>query len=357
MGDEAKAIDRDKAKRFLGQITNDLGAAMLGALTYIGDRLGIFKALPPGQWLTSEELARRTGFSERCLREWLGAMAAAGYVEYEPANRAYMMPPEHALVLANEDSPLFMGGFIQMVVPNVTMAPRVADAFRTGTGVPQSDYPPETFHAMERSSAGMYRHRLVRKWLPAMPQVVEALNAGATVADVGCGSGRAAIALASAFPHTRVYGYDVHPVSIERARVSAEEAGVADRVTFEVRDGIRLPEARFDFVSTFDVVHDAADPVALLRAIRRSLKPEGTYLMVEMNVSPNVEENLNAKGRMMYSISTLYCMTVSLAEGGAGIGAMMGEPKAREFATEAGFRNFRRLPIDELFSALYEIRP
>ena len=357
MGDEAKAFDRDKARKFLGQITNDLGTAMLGALTYIGDRLGIFKALSSGQWLTSEELARRTGLSERYLREWLGAMAAAGYVEYEPAERAYMMPPEHALVLANEDSPFFMGGFIQMVVPNVTMAPRVADAFRTGRGVPQGDYPPETFHAMERSSAGMFRHRLVRKWLPAMPQVVEALNRGATAADVGCGSGRAAIALASAFPDTRVYGYDVHPVSIERARANAEKAGVADRVTFEVRDGSKLPEARFDFVSTFDVVHDSADPVALLRSIRRSLKPAGTYLMVEMNVSPNVEENLNAKGRMMYSISTLYCMTVSLAEGGAGIGAMMGEPKAREFAIEAGFGDFRRLPIDDLFSALYEIRP
>ncbi len=357
MGDDSKTIDWNKTRKFLNQITTDLGAAMLGALTYIGDRLGIFRALSSGEWLTSEELSRRTGLSERYLREWLGAMAAAGYVLYEPKERAYMMPAEHAMVLANEDSPFFMGGFIQMVVPNVTMAPRVADAFRTGKGVSQSEYPPETFHAMERSSAGMYRHQLIRKWLPTMPHVVEALGAGATAADVGCGSGRAAITLAKAFPNTRVYGYDVHPVSIERARAGAEAAGVSDRVTFEVRDGTRLPEARFDFVSTFDVVHDSADPAALLRSIRRSLKPNGTYLMLEMKVSPNVEENINAKGRMMYSVSTLYCMTVSLAEGGAGIGAMMGEPKARELTTEAGFGQFRRLPIDDLFSALYEIRP
>lgn len=357
MGDNNKNFDPDKTRKFLGQVTNDLGAAMLGALTYIGDRLEIFKALSSGEWFTSEELARRTGLNERYLREWLGAMAAAGYVMYESKDRVYTMPPEHAMVLANEDSPFFMGGFMQMVVPNVTMASRVADAFRTGKGVPQSDYPPETFHAMERSSAGMYRHQLVRKWLPAMPHVVEALKAGATAADVGCGSGLAAITLAKAFPYARVYGYDIHPVSIERARANAQGAGVADRVTFEVRDGTKLPEARFDFVSTFDVVHDSADPVALLRSIRRSLKLEGTYLMVEVNVSPNVEDNINAKGRLMYSVSTLYCMTVSLAEGGAGIGAVMGEPKAREIAFEAGFGNFRRLPIDDPFSALYEIRP
>lgn len=356
MGNENKPVDWDKAKRFLGQLTDDLGGAMLGALTYIGDRLGIFKALPPGQWIGSEELARRTGLDERYLREWLGGMTAAGYVMYQPDDRTYMLPVEHAMALADEDSPFFMGGFIQMLVPNITMAPRVAEAFRTGSGVGQHEYPPETFRAMERSSANMYRRLLLRKWLPAMPEVVDALNAGATVADVGCGMGRAVIAIARAFPKARVYGFDVHPASVEHARANAEEAGVSGRVTFEVRDGTRLPEASFDFVSTFDVVHDAHDPVALMRSIRNSLRPGGTYLMSEMNVSANPEENINPRGRMMYSISTLYCLSVSLADGGAGIGTLMGEPKARELAAEAGFGHFRRLPVEDMFSVLYEMR-
>lgn len=164
------------------------------------------------------------------------------------------------------------------------------------------------------------------------------------------------IALAKAFPGSRIFGFDVHPGSVERARANAGAEGVSDRVTFEVRDGTALPERAFDFMSTFDVVHDSVDPVALLRSIRKALKPGGTYLMTEVNVSANLEDNIGPLGKMMYSTSTLYCMTVSLAHGGAGIGACMGEPKARELAQEAGFTHFRRLPIQDMFSALYEIQ-
>jgi SAM-dependent methyltransferase len=246
------------------------------------------------------------------------------------------------MILANEDSPFFMGGFMQMIVPEVGMAPKLLDAFRTGTGVPQSEYPPEVFEAIERGSAPIYKHSLVRKWIPAMPQVVEALNAGGTALDVGCGSGRAVIALANAYPKARLFGYDGHAGSVERARANAKAAGVAD--------------AQFDFIATFDVIHDSVDPVGLLKSIRGALKPDGTYLMVEVNVSNKLEDNINPMGRMMYSASTLYCMTVSLAHGGAGIGAMMGEPKARELAQTAGFTQFNRLPVKDAFSVLYELR-
>ncbi len=350
-------LDWDKARRFLFQCTNDIGAAMLGAMNYLGDRLGIFKAMADAGWLTSQELADRAGLNERYVREWLGAVTSAGYVTYDPSTKKYLLPPEHAMVLAREESPFFMGGFMQMVMPNVSMAPKIAEAFRSGGGVSQSEYPAETWEAMERASAGMYRHHLIKKWLPAMPQVVEALTAGGTAADIGCGSGRAAITLASAFPKARIFGYDVHPGSIERARANAKAAGVGDRITFEARDAAKLPENQFDFISTFDVVHDSVDPVALLKSIRRALKRDGTYLMLEMNVSPKLEENIGPTGKMMYSISTLYCMTVSLAHGGAGIGACMGEPKARELTIEAQFSHFRRLPIEDMFSALYEVRP
>jgi ubiquinone/menaquinone biosynthesis C-methylase UbiE len=356
MADDKPRLDWDKIKNFSKQVSSDIGAAMFGALSYIGDRLGIFSALAEAGAVTSEKLAERTGLSERYLREWLGAMASAGYVNYDAAAKTYTMPAEHAMVLARDESPFFAGGFMEMIVPQMSIAPKVLESFKSGRGVPQSEYPPETWEAMERASASMYRHQLVRKWLPTMPQVVAKLSEGGSSLDVGCGSGRAAIAIANAFPNADVHGFDAHPGSLERARANARAAGLGDRIKFDVVDCTRLPAARFDFISTFDVVHDSVDPDALLKSIRGALKPDGTYLMVEVNVSSRLEDNINPMGRMMYSMSTLYCMTVSLAHGGAGIGACMGEAKARELVAAAGFRHFRRLPIDDLFSALYEIR-
>ncbi|HEY6394469.1 MAG TPA: class I SAM-dependent methyltransferase [Candidatus Binataceae bacterium] len=350
-------LDWNQIREFSVQVSTDIGAAMLGALSYIGDRLGIFCALSGADAITSGQLAEKTGLNERYLREWLGAMTAASYIIYDPAAKTYVMPPEHAMVLARDESPFFMGGFVQMIIPNLSVTAKVLEAFKNGKGVPQSEYPPETWEAMERSSAGMYRNHLVKRWLPAMPQIAAKLDEGGSSLDVGCGSGRAAIAIASAFPKARVCGYDAHPGSVERARANARAAGLGDRIAFDVVDCTKLPSAEFDFVSTFDVVHDSVDPIALLKSIRGALKPDGTYLMVEVNVSSQLEDNINPMGRMMYSISTLYCMTVSLAHGGAGIGAVMGEPKARELVKDAGFTRFRRLPIEDAFSALYEIRP
>ena len=356
MAQDKSQLDWDKIKSFSKQVSGDIGAAMLGALSYIGDRLGIFSVLAEAGSVTSADLAKRTGLSERYLREWLSAMAAAGYLNYDAAAKTYAMPPEHAMVLARDDSPFFAGGFIEMIVPQMSIAPKVMESFKNGRGVSQSEYPPETWEAMERSSASMYRHQLVRKWLPTMPQVVEKLSNGGSSLDVGCGSGRAAIAIATAFPKAKVFGFDAHAGSLERARSNAKAAGLGDRVIFEVVDCTKLPSAQFDFISTFDVVHDSVDPDALLKSIRGALKPSGTYLMVEVNVSSNVDDNINPMGKLMYSMSTLYCMTVSLAHGGAGIGACMGEAKARELVAAAGFKNFRRLPIDDMFSALYEIQ-
>jgi SAM-dependent methyltransferase len=357
MAEDITSLDWNKVKGFAGLMMNDLGAALQGALSYIGDRLGIFRELAAAGPVTSSELASRTGLNERYLREWLGAMTAAKYLDFEPQSGRYAMPAEHAMVLADENSPFFMGGFMQMVVPEVGMAPRLLQSFRTGTGVPQSEYPADVFEAIERSSAPMYRHSLVRKWLPSMPHVIECLNNGGEALDVGCGSGRAVIAIASAFHNAHVSGYDAHAGSIERARANAKAAGVEQRVSFEVVDCTRLPLARFDFISVFDVVHDSVDPAGLLRSIRGSLKSDGTCLMVEVNVSHRLQDNLNPMGRMMYAASTLYCMTVSLAHNGAGIGALMGEEKARELAGAAGFSRFQRLPVKDAFSALYELRP
>jgi 2-polyprenyl-3-methyl-5-hydroxy-6-metoxy-1,4-benzoquinol methylase len=349
-------LDQEKLEAFVERIVLDTGTAMRGGLMYIGDRLGIFAALAESGPVTAAELAQRTGLDERYLREWLGAMTTAEYIEHDNERDTYLLPPEHALPLADEDFPFFTGGMLQMIVPTVTIAPQVAEAFKTGNGVPQDQYLPDMYESIERLTAPWYKHQLIQTWIPAMPGVQEKLQAGGSACDIGCGSGRAPITIAKAFGEAEVHGYDVHAGSIERARVNAQAEGVLDRVTFTIADGTELPEDRFDLVSTFDVVHDSVDPIGLMSAIRGALRQDGTYLMLEMNASGDVEENRNPLGKFLYNVSTLYCMTTSLAHGGAGIGACMGEEKARELAYAAGFTHFRKLPIEEPFSVLYELK-
>jgi len=349
-------LDQEKLEAFVERIVLDVGTAMRGGLMYIGDRLGIFAELAQSGPVTGAELAHRTGLDERYLREWLAAMATAEYLEHDGEAGTYLLAPEHALALADEEFPFFTGGLLQMIVPTVTVAPQVAEAFKTGSGVTQDRYLPDMYEAIERLTAPWYKHHLVQTWIPAMPNVKEKLEAGGSACDVGCGSGRAPITIAKAFPAASVQGYDVHAGSIERARANAQAEGVAERVTFTVGDGAELSEGQFDLISTFDVVHDSVDPVGLMSAIRGALRQDGAYLMLEMNASGDVEQNRNPLGKFLYNVSTLYCMTTSLAHGGAGIGACMGEEKARELAYASGFTHFRKLPIEEPFSVLYELK-
>jgi len=350
-------LDLEKTKQVAQTVIGDVATTVHGALCYIGDRMGLFKAMMNAGPLTVDALAAKAGLNARYVKEWLGAMAAAHYVEYDAASDTYLFTPEYAAALADEDSPFFIGSYFQMAQAAVTIAPKVADAFKTGKGVTQAEYPPGFFESAERNSRTRYLHKLLRKWIPAMPQVVDHFQAGGLGADVGCGGGRAAIMIAQAFPKVQFVGYDIHAESIERARRNAQDAGLGDRVSFEVADGSRLPERKFDFISTFDVVHDAVDPAGLMTAIRRALKEDGTYLVQEVNVSNEVKDNIRPLGKMIYSVSTLYCMTTSLANGGAGIGTAMGEAKARELAAQAGFTRFTRLPVKDDFAVLYELRP
>lgn len=349
-------LDHEKVMSFLGKAVDDSATALFGALGYIGDRLGLFRTLAATGPVTVEEVAKRARLNARYLREWLNAMVAARYVEYDAATARYALPAEHAAVLADEASPFFVGGFLEMIAPAVMQAPKLVKAFKNGKGVPQSAYPAEIFEAIERSSAPWYRHKLTQEWIPTMPDLQAKLEAGGSALDIGCGSGRAAIAIAKAFPRARVFGYDNHAHSIERARANARAEGLQKRISFKVLDAARMRGPGFDLISTFDVVHDLAHPLALLKAIRRSLAPDGTYLVLEMNCSPNVNENVHFVGKFLYSVSTLYCMTQSLAQKGEGIGAAMGEPKTRELAAAAGFEHFRRLPIENPFCVLYELR-
>ncbi|MGE7955611.1 methyltransferase domain-containing protein [Pseudomonas sp. NPDC089530] len=356
----SKAIEIEKAKveQFSARIMEDYGNTLRGAMLYIGDQLGLFKALAHSEWVTLEELAQQTGFNTRYLREWLGSMATGNYVTYDAQTRRYRLPPEFVPVLADEDSPYFAGGIIQLSVPFVSMAPRVIDAFRHGGGCPEEAFPIETWQGMERMTMPWYKHYLVQHWIPSLDGVKEKLETGGSVLDFGCGSGLAAITIAKAFPEARVFGCDFHPPSIERARANAEAAGVADRVRFEVSDSDALVGQKFDFVTTFVVIHDATDPQQMMTDLRQSTADDGTYLMVELNLSEDLHENMNLFGRVMYPQSTLYCMTCSLSHGGAGIGAFMGENRARLMAEAAGFNRFRKVPSDKpALPALFELRP
>jgi len=352
------AIDQAKMEAFVGKVLCDTSAMTVTVLAAIGDRLGLFKEMAANGPVTSAELAARAGINERYGREWLGAMASAGYLEYDPVSGCFMLPPEHVPALAQEAGPAFFGGAHEMLIGMVAPFDQLVQAFRHGGGVPQSAFPESTYHGMDRFTAGWFENLLLQQWIPAVPDVQAKLARGIEVADVGCGRGRALIKLAQAFPASRYVGYDIYAPNVERANANAREAGLADRVSYKQADVAAGIPGQYDLITTFDVVHDAPDPLGLLRAIRSALKPDGTYLCLDMNCSHKLEENAGPLGALFHGFSILYCMTTSLARDGEGLGTVgLPEPKLRDLAQEAGFRSVRRLPVENPFNILYEVRP
>jgi SAM-dependent methyltransferase len=327
-------------------------------LATIGDRIGLFRALADGEPRTVEQIATAAGAQPRYTREWLAGMTAAGYLRHEPAGDTFTLPAEHAPVLAQEDGPVFFGGVWEELTGTLPQLDAVATAFRTGGGVPPDRYGPQFWRGIERFSGTWFANQLIPVWLPAVPAVQALLERGCDVADVGCGAGRALITLAHAFPRSRYVGYDAVTANIDRARRQAAEAGVADRVRFAVHDVTTgLPEPA-DVVVTFDVVHDAADPAGLLRAIRQALRPGGRYLCLDINAADRLEDNVGPLGALFYGFSVLYCMTSSLAQCGAGLGTCgFTESVATELGRQAGFSHFGRVPLDNPFNILYEAEP
>jgi len=354
-GDVA-SFDQAKQEAFAGKVLGDCAGFQSVLMGALGDRLGLFKDLATNGPATSEELAARTGIIERYAREWLGGMASTGYLVYDPASRCFRLPVEHAPLLAQEGGPLFLGGGFEQLVSIAPMLDRIEHAFRQGGGVPLTAYHDHFWCGTERLTAGWFDNLLVSLWLPAMPAVQAKLAQGGRIADVGCGHGRALIALAQAYPHAHYVGYDVHAPSIAAARTRAVEAGVGDLLHFAVLDAAQgLPE-QYDVITTFDVIHDQVDPRAMLHAIRRSLRPEGIYVCLEVGCSEKLEENLGLFGTLWHGMSIFFCLTTSLAEGGAGLGTLgLHEAKLRELCAEAGFGSVRRVPIDNPFNNLYEI--
>jgi 2-polyprenyl-3-methyl-5-hydroxy-6-metoxy-1,4-benzoquinol methylase len=348
-------MDMRKVEELAFRVVADMGGAFVMALGYIGDRLGLFKAMAGAGPLTSADLAAQTGLNERYVREWLRAMVAAEYIDYDTASDRYVMTAEQAFVLASEDSPMFVGGGFHFTAPSVQNTHKIMDAFRNGGGISYSEIGEEIPSAIERFFRPGYINFLVKDWLAAVPGLTAKLERGATIGDVGCGRGQSTVTIAKAFPNSRVLGIDYHVPSIEYARNLASEQG-ARNVEFVAAAADKIPaDRKYDLICSFDCIHDMVDPLGTLKAIRDVLAPDGVYVWSEPNASDKAHENRNPLGRTFHSISPLHCMTVSLAHNGAGLGTVIGESGARRLAEEAGFSTFEVLPIQNPFNQFFAL--
>jgi len=350
------AVDMDKLNAFIGQFVGDLGAAVSAGMVVIGDRLGLYKALAEGP-MTSAELAAKTGTDERYVREWLASQAAGGYITYDDKTNKFGMTEEQVFTLAKEGSPAYLPGAFQLALGALNAVPRIADSFRSGAGMGWHEHDDGVFHGCEKFFRPGYAANLVSAWIPALTDVSKKLEAGARVADVGCGLGASTILMAKAYPKSQFFGFDYHDKSIEEARKSAEREGVADRVKFDVAKAKDFPGKGYDFVAVFDCLHDMGDPVGAARHVRESLAGDGTWMIVEPFAKDTLKDNLTPVGRVYYSFSTLLCTPCSRSqEVGLCLGAQSGEARIRGVVTSAGFTRFRRA-TETPFNLVYEARP
>jgi 2-polyprenyl-3-methyl-5-hydroxy-6-metoxy-1,4-benzoquinol methylase len=340
----ATTVDLDQAKfeAFLNQVFGDLSACYGGVMVSLGDRLGLYRTLNGAGPLSAAELAERSSCAERYVREWLNSQVAAGYLEYDPAAATYELPPEHAAVLADPDSPALLTPAFNVPASMWHGEERAIQAFRTGEGVPWGAHHERLFCGIGAFYRNAYAGTLVPQWLPALDGVVDRLQDGANVADVGCGHGHSTVLMAQAFPRARFHGYDTHPESIEAARIHAAAAGVADRVSFSLANATSYTEDEFDLICFFDALHDMGDPVRAARHARAALADGGTVMIVEPYAADAVEDNAGPIARLYYSASTVLCTAHALSDGGHALGAQAGEARLAEVFAEAGFGQWRR---------------
>jgi SAM-dependent methyltransferase len=353
----AAIIDEGKLEAFMGRFVQDMGAAATAPLVLIGDKLGLYKAMADGAPVTPSELAERTGCHERYLREWLSQQAASGYVSYDAGERTFRLPPEQAMALADDDSPVFIPGAFQLLAAIFKDEPHITERFRSGEGFGWHEHDPDLFEGTERFFRPGYLANLVDAWLPSLDGVVAKLGAGARVADIGCGHGASTILMAQAFPRSEFIGSDYHEGSIEAARRAAERAGVADRVSFEVASAKEIGGGPYDLVCVFDALHDMGDPVGAARHVRSQLAEDSTWMVVEPFAGDALEENLTPVGRVFYAGSTMLCTPASLSqEVGLALGAQAGEKRLAEVLREGGFTRVRR-SAETPFNLVLEARP
>jgi SAM-dependent methyltransferase len=353
---QVPALDMNKLNAFVGQFVTDLGAAVHAGMVVIGEKLGLYKALAIGS-MTSAELARKTGTDERYVREWLSSQAAGGYVSFDVKSNKFSLTEEQTFTLADENSPAYLPGAFELALGSLAAVPRIAESFKTGAGMGWHEHVDDVFHGCEKFFRPGYAANLVSSWIPSLQDAKAKLEAGAKVADVGCGKGASTILMAKAFPNSRFFAFDYHPGSVEAARESARREGVADRVTFEVSKAKGFPGKDYDLVTMFDCLHDMGDPAGAAAHVRQSLAKDGTWMIVEPFANDQLKDNLNPVGRVYYSFSTLLCTPCSRSqEVGLCLGAQAGESRIRDVVTSAGFNRFRRAS-ETPFNIVYEARP
>jgi SAM-dependent methyltransferase len=354
---ETQAIDQAKAEAFAGQMVGIMNSSILAFMTSIGHRTGLFDkmaTLPPS---TGEQIAQAAGLNERYVREWLGAMVTGRIVEYDPANKTYRLPPENAASVTRAAGPGNIANMMQMTAMMGNVEDQIVECFRKGGGVPYSEYP-QFQRMMAEQSEQLFDVTLVEGTLPLVPGLIERLKAGIDVADIGCGSGHAINLMAKAFPNSRFTGYDFSEEGVAAGRREAAAWGLTNAI-FETKDVAELDQvSSFDFITVFDAIHDQAKPRKVLANIARALKPDGVLLMVDIQASSNLEENMeHPLAPMLYGVSTMHCMTVSLALNGEGLGTVWGEQKARELLTEAGFNKVDIEHVEgDIFNSYYICR-
>jgi len=350
-------IDMDKLMQFVFRAVDEVGATLNAALVVMGDKLGYYRALAEHGPSTPAQLAERTGTAEPYAREWLNAQAAGAYVTYDPQTGSYALPAEHAVALTVEDSPAFLPGFFQIALGTVHDTDQILEAARSGEGFGWHEHGTDVHAGCERFFRPSYNAHLVAEWLPALDGVVEKLQRGATVADVGCGHGASTILMAQEFPQSTFVGFDYHEASIATARERAEAAGVADRIRFEVAPAQAFGGAGYDLVTMFDCLHDMGDPVGAARQVRDAIADDGTWLVVEPMAGDKVEDNLNPVGRAYYGFSTLLCTPSSLSQDvGLALGTQAGPSRIRDVVTAGGFSQFRTV-AETPFNRVIEVRP
>ena len=349
------AIDEARLEEFVGRVVTDMSAAMSAPLTMLGSKLGLYRAMHGAGPQTSAEIAERAGCNERLVREWLANQVAGGYVEHDAEADRYELPAEHAMVVAEPESPVYLMGAFDIMASVWADEEKFVHAFRTGEGLGWHEHDHRLFHGTEKFFRPGYQAHLVAEWIPALDGVEQRLQDGIRVADVGCGHGASTLIMARAYPNSEFVGFDYHQESIERARQLAEEEGLSDRVSFEVATAQDFPGS-YDLICNFDCLHDMGDPVGAARHTAEALNPGGTYFIVEPNGGDSLAENVSPVGRMYYGASTLICTPASQAQDvGLALGAQAGEARLTEVLEEGGFGSVRRA-TETPFNIILEAR-
>jgi ubiquinone/menaquinone biosynthesis C-methylase UbiE len=351
-------MNKDQVKVFVDKVYGDMAGAMAVGMAYVGVKTGLFHALAGKGHVRAADVILATGLQPRYVEEWLNGMAAAGYLDYNAGAQTFQLPEERAYLVASEGTDHFMGGLFYFAPVLLGVAPKVVDAFRTGGGVRFEEFGPECVVALDMINSGQYEQRLGSYWLAKLPEVVQRLQNGGRVLDVGCGVGRVAVAIAKAFPKCEVVGLDPDPESIRQAREAAAKEGLQDRIQFVARSTRDLDRGDgFDLITACDCVHDFSAPHRTLGELRALLKPEGTLFVVEPKAADRLEDNLHPIAAMYYGFSLFHCMTQSLAQNGPGLGTCMGPARTQELLHEVGFSRVEKLDIKSQTNLFYAARP